>query len=501
MVPTVLLVDDEEMVGRAVKRLLAPTGWRILLAQSGEEALALLERERVQVVLSDHRMPGMSGVDLLVQVKSRHPAVERILFTGQADRADIQAAINGAEIRRLIPKPWDDEQLVLGLSSAIEQQRLGEENRRLQELLAERNGELERLARGLDRQVGDQAARLRSAASEWRACMDAIAEPLAVLHRGDKGCQVRRGNRAFAEEAGVGVEALPNLVCADSTFGKLPCPLCHGAEADGEANREREIPWKDRLWRIRSYRSAPIGTVVIFKDVTLERAREHQLQQTEKMTSLGQLAGGVAHEINNPLGGIMAFAQLMLAEPRSDEDRSHLKTMLDAGVRAKRVVDMLLVYSRSSSEGPPGPVDLNRVLDDALLLLQPRLNRGGDIEIVRDGEAAMAQGSSGDLGLVASNLISNAIDAMGGRGRLTLTTGHNGDRPFFSVGDSGEGVDAELAARIFEPFFSTKKDGKATGLGLSLCQRIVENHGGSIRLHSVPGRGAKFTVELPPRKA
>jgi len=490
-----LIVDDDEHVRRALKRVLRRARCRILDAPEAHTALEILANEPVQVVVSDYRMPGMSGVEFLRVVKDRWPRIQRVLLTGQADSTAIEEAVNQSEIFRFIWKPWDDGHLLITIQSAVDQFWIVEENARLQNLLEQRNDELERVNRDLDERLAARSAALVRAAQEWRASFDALGDPLAIMKGG--GCEVVRANAAFARAAGVPVNMLAGLRCTDHAYGALPCPSrCH-MPAAGAA--EREATFADRTWLVSSFPFDVEGEgamVVSFKDVTDEREVTRRLFHAEKMAAVGQLAGGVAHEINNPLGGILAFAQLMSREDRNAEDQESLRLIQDAAVRAKRIVESLLRFSRRPRVEEKGPVDLAQVADDALFLLQSQM-KDGKYEVERRYEPAVALGNANQLQQIFVNLVVNALQAMAGAGRITLAVGPAAPgRVRLSVSDTGPGVKPEIAKRIFEPFFTTKPEGQGTGLGLSICYQIAEEHGGSIRVEPAE-RGATFVVELP----
>jgi two-component system NtrC family sensor kinase len=494
---TLLVVDDDEHVRRALRRVLRRARCRILDAPDGQSALEILSREPVQVVVSDYRMPGMTGVEFLRAVKERWPGIQRVLLTGQADSTAIEEAVNQSEIFRFIWKPWDDAHLLITIESAIEQYWTQEENGRLQKLITERNEALERLNRDLDGRLAERSAAVVRAAQEWRATFDAIGDPLAILR--DGGCEVVRANAAFARAAGVSVQELPGLRCADHAYGSLPCPSRCALPAASAA--EREATFGDRTWLVRSFpfeagEGRRGAIVVVFKDVTDEREVSRRLFHAEKMSAVGQLAGGVAHEINNPLGGILAFAQLMGREDRPPEDLENLRLIQDAAMRAKRIVESLLRFSRRPREEEKGPVDLSQVVEDALFLLQSSFKEGR-FEVVRAFQPAVALGNANQLQQIVVNLVVNALQAMGASGRLTVSTGPAGPGLVrLAVADTGPGVRPEIAKRIFEPFFTTKAEGQGTGLGLSICYQIAEEHGGAIRVEPSPV-GACFAVELP----
>jgi two-component system NtrC family sensor kinase len=493
--PTLLIVDDDEHVRRALRRVLRRTRCRIVDAPDAAVALRLLEEEPAQVVVSDYRMPGMNGVELLRAVKQRWPRMQRVLLTGQADSTAIEEAVNQSEIFRFIWKPWDDAHLIITIQSAIDQYAIVEENARLQGLLALRHDELEQLNRDLDGKLEQRSAALVRAAGEWRASFDAIGDPMAILRAG--GCEVVRANAAFARAAGVTVSNLAGLRCADHAYGEVPCPSRFAMPTSGAA--EREATFGDRTWLVRAF---PFedgeSQVLVFKDVTDEREVSRRLFQAEKMSAVGQLAGGVAHEINNPLGGILAFAQLMSRDAgRSAEDQENLRLITDAALRAKKIVESLLRFSRRPREEERRPVELPELVEEALFLLQARL-RDGRLEVVRELGPATALANANQIQQIVVNLVVNAAQALGGRGRITIATGPGGPgRVRLAVADDGPGVPPEVARRVFEPFFTTKPEGQGTGLGLSICYQIAEEHGGTIRLEPAPERGACFVVELP----
>jgi len=364
-----------------------------------------------------------------------------------------------------------------------------EENTRLNALIAQRNQELERMNRELDVKLEQRSRALIRAADEWRACFDAISDPLAIVKEDG---EVVRGNSAFARAAGVLINRLPGLVPIRDAFGELPAPRAV-SDADETVS---EVQRGDRGWLVRTFPFPEVGAVTVWKDVTEEREVTRRLLQAEKMSAVGQLAGGVAHEINNPLGGILAFAQLMSREERSAEDLENLTLIMDAATRAKKIVESLLRFSRRPKQDERGDVDLARVAEDALFLLSSQL-KDGKVEVVRRMAPALCHGNGNLLGQILVNLLVNALQAIRNQGRVTVETGVEGGVCLVRVSDNGPGVPPEIQSRIFEPFFTTKPEGQGTGLGLSICYRIAEEHGGTIRHEPAPGGGASFVLEIP----
>jgi PAS domain S-box-containing protein len=249
---------------------------------------------------------------------------------------------------------------------------------------------------------------------------------------------------------------------------------------------------------------AQAGVLVVLEDVTARVRLEEQLQQREKLSSIGLLAAGVAHEINTPLTGVSSYTQMLLGM-LADADPKHalLQKIRRQTDRATGIVNNLLNFSRTGGVTEFAEVDLNRVLDDTLQLLEPQL-RHSRIELERDyaGELPRVYGNAGKLQQVFTNLLLNARDAIPDGGRVTLrTAADERDAVTVEVADTGIGIAPENVARIYDPFFTTKGVGRGTGLGLAVSYGIVQEHSGHITVESAPGRGTTFRITLPTASA
>jgi len=243
------------------------------------------------------------------------------------------------------------------------------------------------------------------------------------------------------------------------------------------------------------------GALVVFEDVTQRLHLEEQLQQREKLSSIGLLAAGVAHEVNTPLTGVSSYTQMLLNMlPENDPKHALLLKVRRQADRATEIVNNLLNFSRTGSAAEFAGVDIHRVLDDTLQLLEPQLRRS-QIEIVRDYAEGLPQvhGNSVKLQQVFTNLILNARDSIAnGNGRITLAT-RNGDDDglLVEITDTGVGIAPDDIVKIYDPFFTTKGVGRGTGLGLAVTYGIVQEHSGHISVLSTPGLGTTFRITLP----
>ena len=241
------------------------------------------------------------------------------------------------------------------------------------------------------------------------------------------------------------------------------------------------------------------GALVVLEDVTSRIQLEEQLQQREKLSSIGLLAAGVAHEVNTPLTGVSSYTQMLLGMlPENDPKHALLQKVRRQAERATNIVNNLLNFSRSGGATQFSDVDIGTVLDDTVQLLEPQLRRS-QIEIVRDydPEAPRVFGNSGKLQQVFTNLILNAQDANPNGGHVTLRTKRNGHATVVEVQDDGIGIAPENVAKIYDPFYTTKGVGLGTGLGLAVSYGIVQEHSGHINVESTPGSGTTFRITLP----
>ncbi|HUB83377.1 MAG TPA: ATP-binding protein [Bryobacteraceae bacterium] len=246
-----------------------------------------------------------------------------------------------------------------------------------------------------------------------------------------------------------------------------------------------------------------IGRLIIFDDVTDRAELEQRLVQADKLSSIGLLAAGVAHEVNTPLAVISTYAQMLAKQMAEDAPQKTLilDKIAKQTFRASEIVNSLLNFSRTSSTSF-GDVNLNRVVQETLSLLEHQLQKSGvQIKTELDATLPPIHGNTGKLQQVFLNLFLNARDAMSGGGTLEVRTWRDNGMVKVDVADSGHGIAPEHLRRIYDPFFTTKGAHKGTGLGLSVTYGIIQEHGGSIEVTNRPGGGARFRLELPVSRA
>jgi len=279
------------------------------------------------------------------------------------------------------------------------------------------------------------------------------------------------------------------------------------AAANGNPNGGGHAPFREATVNIAiaplvSKNQEHIGRLIIFDDVTDRAELEKQLVQADKLSSIGLLAAGVAHEVNTPLAVISSYAQMLAKQVADDEQKTHmLEKIAKQTFRASEIVNGLLNFSRTSSTDFK-EVDLNRVVQETLSLVEHQIKKSGvEIRITLEPTLAPVHANPGKLQQVFLNLFLNARDAMEAGGVLEVQTSADDGGACVDVMDTGHGIAPEHVHRIYDPFFTTKAARKGTGLGLSVTYGIVQEHGGTIEVFSRPGGGTRFRLELPWSKA
>ncbi|MEO8294960.1 MAG: ATP-binding protein [Gemmatimonadota bacterium] len=334
----------------------------------------------------------------------------------------------------------------------------------------------------------------------WADTVDAIS--LAICLVDDLG-RVRRANRAFAEL----VSAPAAEVIGRPWLALVPPSWGDGVQTALEAagpHREIDLRAGDRSFSVTAFRSGHGSEslrILVFLDRTEHRRLQDQLIQSEKMSAVGQLVAGVAHDLNNPLASVLGFADFLVESPDVPSNlREPIRVIQQESLRAATIVRNLLGFARKQ-EHRRQKTQLRQLLDGTLVLLRNQLMADRvEVRIEIEPEFPGLHINHNQIQQVFVNLIHNASQAITSTGRpgeITIRARQGIQSVIIEVADDGPGMPEELAAQAFEPFFTTKPEGQGTGLGLNICQGIVKEHGGRITVTTAPGEGATFTIELP----
>ena len=324
-----------------------------------------------------------------------------------------------------------------------------------------------------------------------------------------------RANDAFLQQYGLKEEQVIGKTCYQITHHRsdpcIPpediCPLRDTVTTEEHSVAEHVHYTKDNeriyvevsISPIKDEDGKVMQVVHVSKDITERKKMHEQLMSQDRLASIGQLVSGVAHEINNPLTGVIGFSELLLKRDLPDDVKADLKIVNDEAMRTAKIVKNLLTFARKQPEGK-APVDIHeqiqRVLD-----LRDHEQKVNNIQVITRFASDLPQvmGNASQLQQVFFNIVINAEFFMleaHQKGNLTITTERTGDIVRASFTDDGPGISDKSMKSLFTPFFTTKEVGKGTGLGLSICHGIVTEHGGRIYAESEPGKGTTFIVEL-----
>jgi signal transduction histidine kinase len=309
-------------------------------------------------------------------------------------------------------------------------------------------------------------------------------------------------NRAFYTIFGTGEnegKSLFNTIPAD----EISEPISRAMAATGESivhEFRHKIHNHERIFSAAILQMGQDEILLSLSDVTVERDHQERLYLTDRLASVGEMAAGIAHELNNPLTGIIGLSDFLLKQEIQDETKQDLKCISSEAHRAAEIVKNLLTFARKHPS-LKRETQINPILED-VLKLRSHQHKVNNITVVTclDKELPKTMADQFQMQQVFLNIILNAEQAMieaHQRGKLTINTEHIDNMARLSFSDDGPGITPENMRKLFSPFFTTKEVGKGTGLGMSICYGIVSNHNGKIYARSEPGKGATFIVELP----
>ena len=346
----------------------------------------------------------------------------------------------------------------------------------------------------------------RRLVKEWEETFNAITD-LVSIHAKDH--RIIKANKAFLTAFNKTPDEVIGKYCYELVHGSnKPAAYCpHDRTLDKKTASFSE-EFEPFLGKWLQISTAPVfdkegqvvATVHITRDITVQKKLQATLIEQDKLSSIGRLIAGVAHEINNPLTSIIGFSQLLLEKVLPGDVNDDLKIINDEANRTANIVKGLLTFARKQPEKKE-PTDVNTQVQRVLELNKRRFV-SNNIQVNTNFAEGLPYiiGNGPQLQQVLFNLVMNAEQIMletHGKGTLTIATKQLGDMVKIFVTDDGPGISPENMQKLFTPFFTTKEVGKGTGLGLSICHGIIAEHGGNIYAESEPGKGATFIVELP----
>jgi signal transduction histidine kinase len=251
---------------------------------------------------------------------------------------------------------------------------------------------------------------------------------------------------------------------------------------------------------LRGHQGEIIGGTVIAEDITEATLMEKRLVVSERLAVVGKLAARVAHELNNPLDGILRFTNLaMRSRPENDPSRQYLMECRKGLQRMAKIISSLLEFSRSTYFSCED-AQVNSLLGDAICAMEQAIV-SNSVRVVRQFSPNLPSIRSGNMYQAFLNIIKNAIEAMPDGGLLTISTGQRDGHLIVKIADTGPGMAEDVQKKIFEPFFTTKAPGHGTGLGLAISRDIIEKYQGRITMESQVGKGTAFTIEVPAERS
>lgn len=497
----ILIIDDEPEILDVLSNLLTEEGYKVRTALGGEETIETFKSEPFGLVITDIRMPGIDGLEVMKRVKQLDEDIEVIILTGFANMENAIEALRGDGAFNYLTKPLENiDQFLNTIRQALEKRTLKIMNK---ELLMNLEKEIEAQKRAKE-QIYKSKMVLQS-------IIDGISDLNIIMF--DEKLHVKMLNRAAAQYYKVTFEDAVGKSCKDVLMKMCgSCEQCEVYSSIKTGNRtsiERKSPMDDnRIERVNIYpfnEKGMKGAIVRIDDITVKKAAEEQLKRADRLSSLGQLSGGFAHEIRNPLAGMSLFLEILSDGKNfqhTEEELNIIQEVKEGVNKISDIVKRVINFARFSPLSF-GKIDINALIKEEIRMWSEKL-RNSNIQLILllTDDLPCVYGDQISLQQAINNVVLNAIEAMGKGGNLNIATvkgvssfRKNQEVVIINITDTGTGIKPENLESVFNPFFSTKAIGK--GLGLSISNKTIEGHGGHISVQSKPGDGTTFTIELP----
>lgn len=598
----VLIVDDDIHVLKALKRSLSLEN-TVFTSSNSREALDILEKNEIDLIISDYRLEGEIGSDLLKKVYQKWPYITRITITGFRNTEIIEDSINKASIFRFISKPWNNDELLQIVREAKQRTDILKKNIKTLNSIKSQQKEINTEISSLKNKLKLTDIDLFKKTEEFEYSKKKLENIYELLEKFSKFLSISEFKEHLIQKVKILVKT-DSVEIVEKTIDSIATPIIVNkpflSKYDFLKNElksvlfyplhvsvyQKDLKWtlvlgrndilfehKDirgledlvgateavlewalvfdyvekgqKQWlnifdtikdpivitdkknnfirmnssaknqkNIKTKGLSSFGTtefehneysvnfknnskeiVHYFRNLKNEKDLYRQLVQSEKLGAIGMLASNVAHELNNPIGGIMAYAQLLKNDPKYSKVSEELHEIESACKRSKDIVYNLLDFSDDNKRKERKQIKLKDLISNTLPLLNVCLkgfnfktNIPLNLEVICN---------LGEIQQVLFNLIVNATHAIKPNGNITVTAGENIEYVYFAVSDDGSGIPDNVKDKIFDSFFTTKDKAQGTGLGLSVAKNIIENHGGYIDLKTAKNKGTTFTIYLP----
>jgi two-component system sporulation sensor kinase A len=508
----ILLVDDEPSIRWTMTEFLKRAHCEVVTAADFEGALAVFSENEIDVAVVDIVLPRKSGILLLEELHSRNPELPIIMMTGEPNLSQLPDIVR-AGAYDFITKPVTKDVLLKSVARAIEKKRLQDEKGRLENEVAHH-------AEQLEVAIAERTAELVEARNFLKTVLDSSTEyAITVTDLKGRITLFNRGAELMFQYEAERVLGQPawELLC-DQKQDVLQNPLFLADSAEEQnAVQELEVELKRAdgsrfvaslaTTSVQTTEGGLLGRLAIIKDLTIEqqqaeelRQMQTQLAQNEKIAALGRIAAQVAHEVRNPLAGLRLYAlhlKSKVADKLSESELVLIEKILKNIDHLADTTEQILNVARPLNL-TFRPQQIEPIVGDCLQLVEAQIV-ANKVEVTIDLAAAAAETvvliDEASLRAALVNILLNSIQAMPSGGTLTISSLNYDRQLLLKIKDTGSGMSIEQAAKVFEPFYTTKSSG--LGLGMPFAKRVIEQHRGSIRVASRPGEGAEVELALP----
>jgi PAS domain S-box-containing protein len=506
---SVLFIDDDEGIRKVISIALEDAGYKMLTAADGEQGIELCKKHSPHIIITDIRMPGMDGIEVLKSIKQTDPDKEVIVVTGYGE---IDYAIQALQLDAsdFITKPITDAALYVALERAKQRyntrKELGDYTALIEERWMSTAEELANLINSQEKLIESSIDGIAGCDKDGKLIVFNTSMEQMVGYKRKRVIGKKFLSEFFSKD---NWETLEEKLYSPDYGGKNKLLLY---ETNLISKAGIEIPVQLSATSL-DREDEEIGVVGFFRDLRKIRSLEQEfadqtrLLHQDKMISLGKLSASVVHEINNPLTGVLNYIRLMIKILNRDSFSAeqiqkfnrYLELMESEVSHCSTIVSSLLAFSRKS-ELEFGNVNLNDLLKKCMMLSDHKLTlQNIQIKTALNSEMPQITGDFNQLQQCILNLIFNAADAMPDGGLLTIESAFNPEKELIQimVADTGSGITKNDLPKIFDPFFSTKEEGQGLGLGLSVAYGIISRHKGVIEAKSESGKWTVLTITLP----